>query len=132
MSTAEIKANRPLSPHIQIYRWHLTMLMSIVHRVTGGALYFGTLLLAAWLVALAAGPGPFATAQWIAGSWIGLVVLLGYTWALLHHMLGGLRHFVWDFGYALGKPARDRIALANLVLSLVLTVALWALVLWLR
>lgn len=132
MSTAEIKANRPLSPHLQIYRWHATMLMSIAHRFTGGALYFGTVLLAAWLVALASGPEPFAVAQQIAGSWIGLFVLLGYTWALIHHLLGGLRHFVWDFGYALGKPARDRIAVANLVLSIVLTLALWALAVFVR
>ena len=132
MSSAEIKANRPLSPHIQIYRWHLTMVMSIVHRVTGGALYFGTLLLALWLVALASGPGPFATAQAIAGSWFGLVVLFGYSWALIHHMLGGLRYFVWDFGYALGKPARDRIAFANLVLSIALTLIVWAVALMLR
>ena len=132
MSSAEIKANRPLSPHIQIYRWHLTMVMSIVHRVTGGALYFGTVLLAAWLMALAGGPGPFATAQAIAGSWFGLLVLFGYSWALIHHMLGGLRHFVWDFGFAMGKPARDRIALANLVLSIVLTLVVWAVALMLR
>jgi succinate dehydrogenase / fumarate reductase, cytochrome b subunit len=129
MSSADIKANRPLSPHIQIYRWQLTMVMSIVHRVTGGALYFGTLLLAGWLVALASGPGPFATAHAIAGSWLGLLVLFGYSWALIHHMLGGLRYFVWDFGYALGKPARDQIALANLVLSIVITVVLWAIAL---
>ena len=126
MSSADIKANRPLSPHIQIYHWYLTMVMSIVHRVTGGALYFGTLLLAWWLVAAAAGPGPFAFANWILGSWLGLLVLFGYSWALIHHMLGGLRHFVWDFGLALGKPARDRIALANLIGSVVLTIALWA------
>jgi succinate dehydrogenase / fumarate reductase cytochrome b subunit len=132
MSSAEIKANRPLSPHIQIYRWQLTMVMSIVHRVTGGALYFGTVLLALWLVALASGPGPFATAQAITGSWFGLLVLFGYSWALIHHMFGGLRHFVWDFGFAMGKPARDRIALANLVLSIVLTLLVWAVALMLR
>ena len=132
MSSADIKANRPLSPHIQIYHWYLTMIMSIVHRMTGGALYFGTLLLAWWLVAAAAGPEPFALANRVLGSWLGLLVLFGYSWALIHHMLGGLRHFVWDFGYALGKPARDRIALANLVGSIVLTVALWAIGIWLR
>jgi succinate dehydrogenase / fumarate reductase cytochrome b subunit len=126
MSSADIKANRPLSPHIQIYHWYLTMVMSIVHRVTGGALYFGTLLLAWWLVAAAVGPGPLAFANWVLGSWLGLLVLFGYSWALIHHLLGGLRHFVWDFGLALGKPARDRIALANLIGSIVLTIALWA------
>jgi succinate dehydrogenase / fumarate reductase cytochrome b subunit len=132
MSSAEIKANRPLSPHLQIYRWPLTMTMSIAHRVTGGALYFGTALLALWLAALAAGPGPFATAQAIAGSWFGLLVLFGYTWALIHHLLGGLRYFVWDFGLAMGKPARDQLALANLVLSIVLTLVVWAVGIWLR
>jgi succinate dehydrogenase / fumarate reductase cytochrome b subunit len=132
MSSADIKANRPLSPHLQIYRWKLTMLMSIVHRITGIGLYFGTLLLAWWLVALAAGPGPFAFANWVLGSWLGLIVLFGYSWALIHHMLGGLRHFVWDFGYGLGKPARDRIALANIVGSVVLTVLFWAVAIWLR
>ena len=132
MSSADLKANRPLSPHLWIYRWHLTMLLSIVHRITGAALYFGTVLLAAWLIALAGGPGSFNIAQGIAGSWFGLFVLIGYTWALLHHMLGGLRHFVWDFGYALGKPARDRIALANLTLSIAITVVLWGAVLLMR
>lgn len=132
MSSADLKANRPLSPHIQIYRWHLTMVMSIVHRVTGAALYFGTVLLVWWLVAAASGPGPFALANAVLGSWLGLLVLFGYSWALIHHMLGGLRHFVWDFGAALGKPARDRIALANLIGSVVLTIAVWAIGLALR
>jgi succinate dehydrogenase / fumarate reductase cytochrome b subunit len=132
MSSADIKANRPLSPHLQIYHWYLTMIVSIVHRVTGGALYFGTLLLAWWLVAAAAGPGPFSFANRVFSSWLGLIVLFGYSWALIHHMLGGLRHFVWDFGLAMGKPARDRIALANIIGSVVLTIALWAVVVALR
>jgi succinate dehydrogenase / fumarate reductase cytochrome b subunit len=125
MSSAESKASRPLSPHLQIYRWTMTMAMSIVHRVTGIALYFGTFLLAVWLVAAATGPREFAVVNGFFGSWFGLLVLFGYTWALLHHMLGGLRHFVWDFGYAMGKPARDRIATANLVLSIGLTIGIW-------
>ena len=132
MSTADLKANRPLSPHLQIYRWKITMAVSIFHRITGGALYFGTLLLAWWLVALALGPGPFAFANWALGSWIGLIVLFGYSWALIQHLLGGLRHFVWDFGYAMGKPARDRIAWANFIGSAVLTIVLWAVIWWLR
>ena len=132
MSSADLKANRPLSPHIQIYRWQLTMVISIVHRITGMGLYAGTLLLAIWLIAVATGPREFDAVTGVASSWFGLLVLFGYTWALLHHMLGGLRHFVWDFGFALGRPARDRIAAANLVLSIGLTIALWAVVLWLR
>jgi len=125
MSNADLKANRPLSPHLQIYRWPLTMTMSIAHRVTGGALYFGMLLLAWWLIAAASGEAYFNFVNGIFGSRIGLVILLGFTWALVHHMLGGLRHFVWDFGYGLGKPARDRLALANIVLSVVITILLW-------
>lgn len=132
MSSAESKANRPLSPYIQIWRWHMTMAMSIVHRITGVALYGGTLILAVWLIAAATGPRQFEAVNRLLSSWPGRIVLFGYTWALIHHMLGGLRYFVWDFGLALGKPARDRIAIANLVLSIALTVALWAAVLWVR
>jgi succinate dehydrogenase / fumarate reductase cytochrome b subunit len=132
MSSAEGKAGRPLSPHLQIYRWRATMAASIIHRVTGGALYFGTLLIAWWLVAAAMGPGPFGFANRVLTSWIGLIVLFGYSWALLHHLLGGLRHFVWDFGYGFDKPARDQLAVANFVLSIALTIILWALILWLR
>lgn len=130
MSSAGTRANRPLSPHLSIYRWQMTMVMSIVHRLTGLALYFGTFLLAVWLVAAAAGPRQFDAVNAVYGSWFGLLVLFGYTWALIHHMLGGLRHFVWDFGYGMGKPARDRLAVANLVLSVALTIALWLIVPW--
>jgi len=132
MSSAEAKASRPLSPHIQIYHWYVTMIVSIVHRVTGGALYFGTLLLAWWLVALAAGPAPFAFANRVLGSWFGILVMIGFSWALIHHALGGLRHFVWDFGYALDKPARDTISLLNIIGSLALTVILWAVIYFVR
>src|SRR6266849_4815175 len=87
---------RPLSPHVQIYRWPLPMLMSILHRITGGGLYVGTLLMAWWLIATASGPNAYATFGAFINSWIGLLILFGYTWALLHHMLGGIRHLIWD------------------------------------
>ena len=123
---AEPKAPaRPLSPHLQIYRWPITMLMSILHRVTGGALYVGTVLLAAWLLCAAAGPVCFAWAQWFAGTPIGLLILFGYTLALMHHMLGGIRHFVWDLGYGLGPVIRDRWAYANIIGSIGLTLLIW-------
>ncbi len=125
MARLDSQANRPLSPHLQIYRWHATMTMSILHRVTGSALYFGTVLLVWWLVAAAAGPAAFEIANGVLGSWSGLVVLFGFTWALVHHMLGGLRHLIWDFGVALDAPLRDRLAIANLVGSAVLTPLLW-------
>ncbi len=132
MPSADLKANRPLSPHLQIYRWPITMAMSIAHRVTGGALYFGTLLLVWWLAAAASGPRAFGFANAVLGSWLGLIVLFGYTWALIHHMVGGLRHFVWDFGIGLDKPARDNLAWANIVVSVALTLIVWAIGLALR
>jgi succinate dehydrogenase / fumarate reductase cytochrome b subunit len=126
MSSADAKANRPLSPHLQIYRWPLTMAMSILHRATGIALYGGTILLAWWLIAAASGETYFNFVNGIFGSWIGLIVLFGYTFVLVHHMLGGLRHFIWDFGYGLDRPARDRLALINIVGSVAITIVLWA------
>lgn len=125
MSNSDAKAGRPLSPHLQIYRWPITMTMSILHRVTGMALYFGTLLLAWWLIAAAAGPAYFEVANAVFGSWIGRLVLFGYSWALIHHLLGGLRHFVWDFGAGFSKSARDNLAYANIIASAILTVLVW-------
>lgn len=116
---------RPLSPHLQVYRLIPTMLMSIVHRITGGALYFGTLLVAWWLVAAATSESYFDFVSWIYGSWIGRLVLFGYTWALLHHMLGGLRHLVWDTGALMDKNTSTRLAWATGAASVTLTVLVW-------
>jgi succinate dehydrogenase / fumarate reductase cytochrome b subunit len=116
---------RPLSPHLSIYRPMLTMMMSIVHRVTGAALYFGSLLLAWWLLATASGPNAYAKVQWFFGSFIGQIILLGFTWALLHHALGGIRHLIWDVGYGFGPNEREWLARATLFGSLVLSVILW-------
>lgn len=118
-------AERPLSPHLQIYSLTWTMAMSVIHRATGVALYAGTLLLVYWLVSLAAGPRAFAIAQDIFGSVVGRVVLFGYTWALFHHMAGGIRHFVWDLGYAFDHKARFALARGTLIASLILTVLVW-------
>jgi len=82
-STTPLKP-RPLSPHLQVYRMTLTMAMSIVHRITGAALYFGTILLAWWLIAVTVGPNAYANVEWFMGTWIGRLILFGYTWALLH------------------------------------------------
>lgn len=125
MAEAKV-APRPLSPHLQIYRWSWTMAMSIFHRATGSALYIGIALFAIWLVALASGPSAFDAVQWFFGSPLGLLILFGYTWILMHHMLGGVRHLVWDFGY--GMEATQRISMARFTLigSVALTVAIWA------
>jgi succinate dehydrogenase / fumarate reductase cytochrome b subunit len=116
---------RPLSPHMQIYRPMLTMVMSIVHRITGMALYFGMVLLAWWLIAAAAGPNAYANFEWFMGSLIGRLVLLGYTWALLHHMLGGIRHLIWDTIHGLEPVEREMLTLATLVGSVSLTLVVW-------
>jgi succinate dehydrogenase / fumarate reductase cytochrome b subunit len=116
---------RPLSPHLQIYRFTWTMAMSVVHRATGIALYAGTILLVWWLVAAAAGPGPYETVRIAAGSWIGIIILIGYTWALLHHAIGGLKHLTQDLGFGWGRTARFAWAKGSLIASLVLTLAAW-------
>jgi succinate dehydrogenase / fumarate reductase, cytochrome b subunit len=118
---------RPLSPHLQIYRRSIHMMMSIVHRITGAALYFGTLLLAAWLMAAAMGPGQFDLVNAIAGSLPGRLVLAGYSWALIHHMLGGIRHLIWDTGHGLDLASVKRISWLTILGSLSLTACVWAL-----
>ena len=117
--------DRPLSPHLQIYRPMLTMMMSIVHRITGAALYFGTLLLVWWLLAAAAGPNAYGVVQWFMETLFGRLILFGYTWALIHHMLGGIRHLIWDIGYGLGPSEREWLTVASLVGSIGLTIVLW-------
>ncbi|QNT69820.1 succinate dehydrogenase, cytochrome b556 subunit [Defluviicoccus vanus] len=90
---------RPLSPHLQVYKPQLTSVLSILHRVTGVALTAGTLLLTWWLVSAAYGPDAFATAQGFAGSLIGQLILWGFTFALFYHLGNGVRHLAWDFGW---------------------------------
>jgi succinate dehydrogenase / fumarate reductase, cytochrome b subunit len=119
------EAERPLSPHMGIYRWPLPMLMSILHRVTGGALYFGTLLVAWWLIAAGSGPNAYGTVGAFINSFFGRLILFGYTWALIHHMLGGIRHLIWDTGHGFAPNEREGLALATVVGSVVLTFLLW-------
>jgi succinate dehydrogenase cytochrome b subunit len=116
---------RPLSPHLQIYTPQINMVMSIVHRITGVALYFGTLLLAWWLIAAATGPEYFAYVNSLFGSFLGELILFGYTWALLHHMLGGIRHFIWDTGRGFEIDTVKKLSWATLIGSVVLTALIW-------
>jgi succinate dehydrogenase / fumarate reductase, cytochrome b subunit len=116
---------RPLSPHLQIYTPMLTMMMSIMHRITGIALYFGIVLLVWWLTAAAASDSYFDLVQAFFHHWFGRLVLFGFTWALLHHALGGLRHFIWDTGRGFDLKFVEWLARANLVGGLVLTILLW-------
>ena len=126
MADTKSQAGRPLSPHLQIYKPMLTMMMSIMHRMTGAALYFGSLLLAWWLIAAATGPEYFDFVNGLAGTLIGKLVLFGYTWALIHHMIGGLRHFIWDTGRGFELSTVELMARASLIGSLGFTVLIWA------
>lgn len=92
---------RPLSPHLQIYRWQLTSVLSILHRASGVWLAAGAILLVSWLGAAADGPGPYARFQAFVGSWLGLVLLFGWSVALFYHLCNGLRHLWWDTGHGL-------------------------------
>ena len=116
---------RPLSPHLQVYRWSLTMAMSILHRATGVALSVGSILIVAWLAALAAGPETFATAQAVAGSPVGLLVLFGWSVALFYHLCNGIRHLFWDIGMGFEKAQARRSGWMALVGTAVLTALAW-------
>ena len=119
-------AARPLSPHLQIYRPMLTMMMSIMHRITGVGLYFGIILLVWWLAAASISDGYFDLVQGFFGHWFGRLLLFGFTWALIHHALGGLRHLLWDTGRGFDLTLVEWLARANLAGSIVLTLLLWA------
>jgi succinate dehydrogenase / fumarate reductase cytochrome b subunit len=121
-----VQRPRPLSPHLSIYKPMLTMMMSIVHRITGAALYVGTLLLAWWLIAAASGPNAYANVEWFTGTIIGRLILFGYTWALFHHMLGGIRHLIWDTVHGFEPAEREMLTLATLIGSVAFTLILWA------
>ncbi|MGH1351666.1 MAG: succinate dehydrogenase, cytochrome b556 subunit [Methyloligellaceae bacterium] len=118
-------AKRPLSPHLQIYKPMLTMMMSIAHRITGVALYLGTLLLAWWLIAAATNEAYFTFVNELAGSVYGRLVLFGFSWALFHHMLGGIRHFIWDTGRGFDLNTVEWMARFTLVGGLAITLGVW-------
>ena len=118
-------ASRPLSPHLQIYRWQITSFLSILHRFTGLALSLGTLLLVWWLAALASGPDAFATAQAFVGSWLGRLLLLGWSFSLFFHLANGIRHLFWDAGYGFEIKTTTASGWAVVVASVALTVIAW-------
>lgn len=122
---AEIHHERPMSPHLQVYRPLINMVMSIAHRITGVTLYAGTLLLAGWLLSAAAGPEPFKVASGVFASIPGQVVLFGYTFVLMHHMLGGLRHLVWDSGHGYDIVSIDLLSYGTIAGSITLTALIW-------
>lgn len=117
---------RPLSPHLQVYKPQLTSVLSISHRVTGVALAVGTLLLSWWLIAAAAGPDAFAAVQGFLGSWLGYLILFGFSYALMYHLCNGIRHLFWDAGYGFELETVYKSGWATVVASVALTVIAWA------
>ncbi|MEC3859845.1 succinate dehydrogenase, cytochrome b556 subunit [Mesobacterium sp. TK19101] len=116
------KVERPLSPHLQIYRWQIPMLTSILTRITGNGLIVGALLVVWWLLAAATSPEYFAIADGVLRSWFGDLVLALSMWALWYHYLAGIRHFIYDAGKGMDIPTAEKLGLACIIGSVVLTV----------
>lgn len=125
MAETQAPVQRPLSPHLQIYRLSLSMVMSGLHRITGLALCAGMVVLTWWLLAAAAGQNAYGTFAAFATSWIGRIILFGFSWTLLHHLIGGLRYLIWDLGYGLEPEEREWLVRANIIGSILVTVLLW-------
>lgn len=117
--------NRPLSPHLQVYKWELHMLASILHRATGVALGVGTILLTWWLVAVSSGPSYFALVNDIMSSTLGRFVLFGFSYALIYHLLNGLRHLRWDMGKGLSKESAAASGKIMMIMSVIITLGIW-------
>jgi succinate dehydrogenase / fumarate reductase cytochrome b subunit len=116
------RGNRPLSPHLQVYRPQLTSITSIFTRITGNALIVAALLITWWFVAAASGPEAFARADWWLTSWLGDLILFLSLWALWYHALAGIRHLIWDSGYGLELETAEKLGLAVIGGSAVLTI----------
>ncbi len=117
--------NRPLSPHLQVYKPQLTSVLSITHRATGVALAVGLIGLVYWLVSLAAGPQAYAEAQQLLGSWLGKLVLFGFSFALFYHMCNGVRHLFWDAGMGFELETVYASGWAVVAVSVAMTVVTW-------
>ena len=116
---------RPLSPHLQIYRPQISSVLSILHRLTGIGLTVGTLVLVWWLLAAAAGPEAYTTFQRFLGSFIGQILMLGWTFAFFYHLCNGIRHLFWDAGYGFSLPVMHMTGWIVVAASGVLTVLSW-------
>ncbi|CAN7506160.1 succinate dehydrogenase, cytochrome b556 subunit [Phenylobacterium sp. LjRoot219] len=120
---------RPMSPHLQVWRWHITMATSIAHRATGVALYVGALIAAAWALALASGPDAYASFQGLLGSPLGLLVMFGLTVSFFFHLANGIRHLVWDTGHGLDIKSANASGVFVFAFTAVATVVTWVIAL---
>lgn len=117
--------NRPLSPHLDIYKLPLTAIVSITHRITGVALAAGTILLACWLGSAAAGPEAYASVNGFVGSWFGTILLFLWSFAMFFHLCNGIRHLFWDTGRGLGLDCVEKSAKVVFIAAVVLTILTW-------
>jgi succinate dehydrogenase / fumarate reductase cytochrome b subunit len=122
--------NRPLSPHLQVYRPQITSVLSILHRITGVVLAVGSLLLVYWIIAAAVGPEAFAEAQSLIGSFLGRLLLFGWTYALFFHLVNGIRHLFWDMGWGFELKTVSLTGWLAVIAALLLTLIAWALGYW--
>lgn len=121
----DIKAQRPLSPHLQIYKPQITSTLSILHRLTGVAISAGSLLLVYWLTAAAYGPDAFARAQSLLGSWLGQAILIGMSFGLYYHLSNGIRHLFWDAGYGFEMRMLRATGIFTILATVFLTAVTW-------
>ena len=126
MTQAAKPSARPLSPHLQVWRWHITMWGSILNRATGVALYVGALILAGWAVALASGQDAYIAYTGMLGTPLGLLVMLGLTFSLYYHLAAGVRHLFWDAGKGFDPKLADLTGVAAIGFAVVATLATWA------
>ena len=117
---------RPMSPHLQVWRWHVTMAASIATRATGVALYVGLLIVVGWALALAAGPEAYATYAGVLGSPLGLVVLFGLTVSIFYHLAAGVRHLFWDSGKGFLPQTANTTAWAAFICGIAASIVIWA------
>lgn len=117
---------RPLSPHLQIYHWPLSMALSIAHRITGVGLALGSAVFAWWLIAIALGPEPYAAFEAVAGTWFGKLALAGIAWSLMFHLANGIRHLAWDLGFGFSINASIASGVAVMIASVVLSAGIIA------
>jgi succinate dehydrogenase / fumarate reductase cytochrome b subunit len=125
MTTASPRA-RPLSPHLQVWRFHVTMLGSILNRIAGCGLYVGALILAGWALSLASGPEAYATFTAVLGSIPGKLVMFALTLGLFYHLAKGIQHLVWDTGRGFALPSANAGSIACIVISILASLAVWA------
>ena len=118
-------SKNPLSPHLQIYRWHISSLLSITHRISGIVNLLALILIFFWLIALSLGENNYESFLLVINSFFGKFILIGFTWSMIFHLLSGVRHLVWDLGYGFEIKTANISGIIVIISSLVLTIIFW-------